>query len=140
MVSTSDCERSELSDTRTQIILGRAAEQAMSEWQRSTVRQSGHSVRTVLRCCAAHRRSATRAAVGGEVYIRQFATLAIGWRDHPPSRGSMRADAVNILAASRDGPQCCLLSNRGISDVREDVDLAVTPYAGACGGVRGSQR
>ena len=54
----------------------------------------------------------------------------VGWRflDHRPSRGSMRVDAVYILATSRVWPQCCLLSNRGISDVREDVDLAVTPY------------
>ena len=77
MVSTTDCERSELSDTRARIILGRAAEQAMSERQRSTVWQSGHSVRTVLRCRAAHHRSATRAAAGGEAYIRQLAALAI---------------------------------------------------------------
>ena len=58
MVSTTDCERSELSESGPRIIFGRAAEQAMSEWQRSTVRTQCPYIRPVPGCRAPLHRSA----------------------------------------------------------------------------------
>ena len=90
VVFTTDCERSELSDTRTPIIFGRAAERAMSEWQRSTVRtpcpRPPHSA--PLPCRPSSLRDSRGG--GGVMAVRQLATLAIGCRDHRRSAAPCR--------------------------------------------------